>query len=100
MVTGKKTAVEIIKTVKGDTPTLSWIKTLNVGRGPIDYLPEGAVDFEEFTPELQSLSSPVPPQGYYFPEGIYSFRIEGLTPGSCVYLRFYLSKPFQEGDKW
>jgi hypothetical protein len=41
-----------------------------------------------------------PPLGFSFPEGMYSFRIEGLTPGSRIEIRFYLSKPFLAGDKW
>ena len=44
---------------------------------------------------------PGKPQGYNFPEGIFSFRIEGLTPDSRrIEVTFYLPQMFTTADKW
>jgi hypothetical protein len=75
MVTGVDTAVHVVEHEIADAPKVDRVEIL----------------------DAYGLA---PPLGYSFPEGMYSFRIKGLTPGSEIKVRFYLSKPFLAGDKW
>ena len=40
------------------------------------------------------------PSGYQFYNGIFSFRIEDITPGDTVAVTFQLDEPLKQGDKW
>jgi len=40
------------------------------------------------------------PENYNFPDGLFSFRIEDVTPGSRIEVTFYLSWIFTVNDRW
>ena len=54
-----------------------------------------------FIEDLQALPVPAnPPDGYTFPDGLFSFRITGLASGQTVTVTIELPSPVPAGTKW